>query len=63
MRPLFGIYCCQIAGQPVGLMDHPATASVVPCVHSIIRFCYTLGEFNNIKTKLCTPEEAYHEIH
>ncbi|WP_339256305.1 hypothetical protein MKZ12_20005 [Paenibacillus sp. FSL R5-0713] len=38
-------------------------ASGVPCVHSIIRFCYTLGEFNNTKTKLCTPEEAYHEIH
>lgn len=63
MRPLFGIY---VARLPAGLLTYRTTrlpASVVPCVHSIIRFCYTLGESRKTKTKLCTPEEAYHEFH
>jgi hypothetical protein len=48
MRPLFGIYSCQIADLLACRIIWLA-ASVLPCVHSSIRICYTLGEFNKTK--------------
>lgn len=53
MRPLFGIYSGQIADLLAYL-----TIWLVPSVHSVIRICYTLGEFN--KTKISYVPQRRH---